>query len=126
MEVVDQSHLYFRGNGQRTVLKSVADDAEGRIRIIEHAVRRRPALNGRKHEILLHLLDRLPALMRVHLFGASPDLVSNFSGDQSVSNMEVVDQSHLYFRANGQRRPRVGSSTRCGAFWPEWCASVLT
>ena len=23
-------------------------------------------------------------------------------------------------------RPRVGSSTRCGAFWPEWCASALT
>ena len=52
VEVVDQPHLHFRANRQRTVLKSVADDAEGGERVIKHTIRRRPALDRRKLEIL--------------------------------------------------------------------------
>jgi hypothetical protein len=41
--------------------------------------------------------------LSVSLFGATPHFVADFSGDQSIANVEVVNQPHLYFRTNWQR-----------------------
>src|SRR5262245_48832163 len=37
------------------------------------------------------------------LLVASPYLVADFLGDHSIADMEVVQQSHLHFGANGKR-----------------------
>src|SRR6204780_2829433 len=71
MKVMDEAHLDLGADRIRAILERIAGDLEACVGIVEHPVRSRKTLYGRKFKIdnavehaKIHFLDQIAALIR--------------------------------------------------------------